>query len=36
MSRFINTELISESDSNLESESDTEFMTKLESVSDSE
>ena len=36
MSRFINNELISESDSKSDSESDTEFMTKLEYASDSE
>ena len=36
MSKFINTELISQSDSKSESESDTEIMTKLESASDSE
>ena len=36
MSRCINTELESESESDLESKSDTELMTKLESGSDSE
>ena len=36
MSRFINTELESESESDLESKSDTELMAKLESGSASE
>ena len=36
MSRFINTELKSESEPGSESESDTELMAKLESASDSE
>ena len=36
MSRFINTELKSESESDSESNSDTELMAKLESDSDSE
>ena len=36
MSRFINTELKSESESDSESKSDTELMAKLESNSDSE
>ena len=36
MSRFIGTELDSESDSDTESKSDTELMAKLESSSDSE
>ena len=36
MSRFINTELKSESEPGSESESDTDLMAKLESASDSE
>ena len=36
MSKFINAELHSESDSEAESKSDTELMAKLESNSDSE
>ena len=36
MSRFINTELKSDSDSELESKSDIELMAKLKSDSDSE
>ena len=36
MSRFINTELKSDSDSEAESKSDTELMAKLEPNSDSE
>ena len=36
MSRFINTELKSDSDSEAESKSDTELMAKLKSDSDSE
>ena len=36
MSRFINTELESESESDLESKSDTELMAKVQSSSDSE
>ena len=36
MSRFIGTELDSESDSDTEWKSDTELMAKLESSSDSE
>ena len=36
MSRFINTELNSESDSEAELKSDTELMAKQESGSDSE
>ena len=36
MSRFINTEIESESESDLESKSDTELMAKVQSSSDSE
>ena len=36
LSRFINTELESESESDLESKSDTELMAKVQSSSDSE
>ena len=36
MSRFINTQLKSDSDSEAESKSDTELMAKLKSDSDSE
>ena len=36
MSRFINTELESESESDLVSKSDTELMAKVQSSSDSE